>query len=799
MQPSTTPQSIGYREYSWQDAAFDYYDKFPIERQKRSAIVARDLDVDGTFAEKDKGSKKYGVIEYTKMIFLLSAIMSKYRCFYELIKPYTPTKLYFDIDGQNHEQNMEKIEHVKNNFHGDFYDFWDELTKANEFGCRPLRSNHEGEKPLPRMMNVYGASNAVKFSQHIIFPEIIMENNFHCGAVFRRLELFLLNKYGEDLDKNPYYMLKKNRKTEEWEIDFAIDRGVYTINRVLRLAFNSKAAQNRPIRPIHMSVYNEIDKTTTQTPFSEIPGQQSEDMQLLHCFLQWFDATYEVPKYFSCCEVRSWSVNELSSLDDSSFDPSVQFFWIEPASIGNKIISISIKRLSRMKYTKSINKAGTARSLSDSSQSSMFGNSLSDSSNSAHNFMDDNSLHAMDAMSLEMDAQRMKTNICMKHIQECEQAILKDIQNEDQDDKMVKKIARDKQKLISSSRRYILSRCAPEWWPVGSSMEFDEMSEPKTFNIKSGRIYVYPRRFKRCQFKGFQFHQHNNIFFAIYCNPSIGEIGFLQKCIDPYGHPGFMVTTAMLKKLHEPYRNQLEKDLFENVQSSMRCLTLNIMNTSYPLIQVNPESKVSSWILMSIVNVVITHFINTQTMNSYSTYNQIMNSNNLIEAMDKINNHVSYLIDLDKKADVERTFYPSFIDEVIIQTAVELPREKGNILISKYLAYRSQTVMLSLMNVRRDNNFNYLKEQLFIGVMRDLGVSMHYPHALTYSNFKSNSIVHIHRLAALTEARIFRSYMDYINGKSFPPIDHTNKNVQYLVKIIVSQFVHLFNATLQHM
>ncbi len=788
----------GYREFRTQEGAFEFFNKFSPTVQKSKIILACDLDFHGTFHKDDKGCKKYAVIDYGAMLFYMGSVDPIYRCYYELIRPYTPTKLYFDIDGQCNERNNEKIELIKQNFHKDFCEFWDRLIVANEFGCKVLKTTHETADPTSSyIMNVYSSSNTTKFSQHVIFPNIVMENNFHAGAVFRRMELFLLEKYGENLDDNPYYLYKKKADTEdEYEIDFAPDRGVYTTKRVMRLIFNTKAAQKRFLMPLHVSSYDVTTNQYTTTQFRDIPGK-TPDVLMFESYLQWFGPSTGTPHYYSCCEVRSWAVNELQTLTDDSFDPSVEFYWLEPESIGNKVVSISIQRLSRMRFTKYISKAGCNNNIgNDRVMTSSIVNHLSDTSLSDNPFMDEDSFRSSGIRVIETDIRKMKTIISTAALHEYENDAFTVFRLHQRDKKRDDKITKSKEIMIKSAQRYIMTRCAPQWWPPNSSIVFSDMTDVKTINLKSGRLYVYPSRFKVCQFKCFTQHKSNNVYFAIYCNPCIGNVGFLQKCLDPDGSLGHPLPIS--KKLHEPHRNRLEEELFNNVQASMKKFTISFMKSCYPLTHIGEERTISSWVLVSIVNVIVSHFITVQTTNLFSMFNRITNTSNVIQSVERLNNHVIYFIDLGKSNAIERTFIPRLVDEAIVQAAIAMGPEKGDVIIEKYAAYRGRCVVYSLMNILANNNYNQLSESAFVGVMRDLGVAMEYQHEITYNQRKNNSIVHINRMAALTEARIFRSYDSYINGKPIPPEDVEKLDTQGFIIEIAPKLSNLFSQIFQH-
>jgi hypothetical protein len=786
--------AYGYKEFKTQAGAFEFYEKLSKEVQKTKAVLACDLDFYGTFDSNNKGCKSYAVIGYTQMYPYLLSISSIFRCFYELIQPNKPTKMYFDIDGQHDERNNDKIQFIKSNFHSDFMAFWNDLMQQNEFGCRVLRTTmKDGEKQLPIKMHAYSSSNQVKFSQHIVFPDIVMQNNFHAGAVFRRLELWLLNKYGEDLDVNPYYCYKKKRDSEEYEIDFVLDRGVFTIHRVMRLIYNTKAAQKRFLIPDYISTFDIQTCETTVIPFKE--SGIADDLIFYDAYLQYFHPGRD-PQFYRCCEVRTWAVNESTLTNsDNSIDFGSDFDWIEPTSVGNKIISISVQRLRRMKFTKYISKAGSSnqhlRESNDSNSSSSFGAvkyGLRDS-NYDIRFMDEDSFMTSEIRMLEADSQRTKMDIVSKNFLSYEPEVFKVFQLQHRDTKRDRKISSVKEDLIKSAQRYISSRCSPDWWPHGSMVDFSEMTDTRSINLKTGRIFVYPRYFKRCQFKGFQYHKSNHVFFAIHCNPSLGEVGFLQKCHDDV-HP-----MPVTNKLHAPSRNQLEKDLFEKIQAKMKSYTLQLMKSAYPLAHVGEEKTVSSWILISIVNIVINHFLKAMTTKLFSPFNVITNTQNIMKSVDKLNGYVTYYIELGKATHVDRKYFPQLVDEIMVQSSVVIGGDNGKKLIEKYATYRSKMVVMSLTNILLNNNFNHLKESVFLDILKKLNIDLRYPEEVLGTGQRNNSMIHINRMAALTYYDIIIQFDEYVCGKPFPPASEERLDTHDVIRLIKPNVVGLLNAS----
>jgi len=225
---------IPYKEFSKQAALLAEYNKLSDEEKDKTILLAADLDKDGFMS--DNQLKHYAISQYDYLNLYFASIPEKYKCYYELLKLNEFCKVYFDIDGLKNEENDKKVEYFLENFHRDFINFWKFMKTTTEGGCPVLRDHNADKDIIPKNMVVYASSNSKKISYHVLFPDIIMQNNYHCGAVDRRFELWALDHFGENLKENPYFFIK-----EKGDYDYILDRGVYTPNRIFRLLFNSKS------------------------------------------------------------------------------------------------------------------------------------------------------------------------------------------------------------------------------------------------------------------------------------------------------------------------------------------------------------------------------------------------------------------------------------------------------------------------------------------------------------------------------------------------------------------------------
>ena len=771
--------SSGYREFKIQNNALDFFKQLSEDEQNKRIILACDLDIDGLMHKKYKGCKKYGIIEYTKLFDFLSSLNPKYRCYYELLKKDVPTKMYFDVDGMFDESNNnDKIQHFKKSFHRDFVNFFSDMKQKNEFGCKCLRksTNHlESVENGPYVMSVYDASTTTKFSQHIIFDDIIMKNNFHCGAIFRRFELWIIDKYGEDVEKNPYYITKIDNEGQK-EFDFIIDRGVYTINRVFRLVFNSKAGQNRFIIPLQQSYYN-IDRDEIKIiPFKNIRGMDLKSI-FLNSFLQ---NIIHRPKYFiECCDVRSWVINE--NYDDSmNSDLSTHFTqnfeWIEPQS-GYKIFYISVDRLKRMKYVKFINQSMMGGySLNDSTN-----HSLTESSSMFFKFSDDSSNESLSPSAsldiIKKDVRMQKyTNLCFA-LNDFESSILNMFKIQMFNQRKIAALTRTRTKINESAQKYITTRCTPDWFYHNQHVDFSVFSDEKMINLKNGTVCVYPKGIRRCQFKNFAEHGGNHIYFVIHCQNSSGYTGFYQKC-HSYHH---LKTPS--KKLEIPFRNNLEEQLFIDLQNQIKKFNDKIIKTSYDQIDINSQQKISSYILITIISQLFNHFVKSIMNNLFSVFNMITNNEMIHKSVEKLNNSILNYVGMikckGKKIDPKN--FMKLFDKIMLKSFSQFSDdEKREYYLEKFIQYRLHIIRFSLSNMNMNTNFNNHSEKIFCDNLKKMGIDLKIDpkesetetsskkkkkkNEKKTKKFKKNhSTTIIRRLESLTEKRLYEQYEEYLH------------------------------------
>ncbi len=158
------------------------------------------------------------------------------RCFYEILLKDTPTHLYVDLDTDKTMNPGLDATDLCERVMGEVKSLLVELGACAS----------EEEITLVTL----DSSNEKKLSKHYLFKlpnNKYFANNFHCGAFVRRMKKRVLEKYGQNPEENPFYVLKREKgrdsKTRGQMItvwDFPVDEGVYTRNRVFRTYGSTK-------------------------------------------------------------------------------------------------------------------------------------------------------------------------------------------------------------------------------------------------------------------------------------------------------------------------------------------------------------------------------------------------------------------------------------------------------------------------------------------------------------------------------------------------------------------------------
>lgn len=759
--------SLNYREFYRQIELLSEYNKLSKADQVLHILLACDIDI---YGQTNRNNKKYALIQYSNFYSFISKLKPEKRCYNELIKPNIVCKQFFDLDAPFNDHNKSKIEFVKDHFHTDFILFWDDLNIQNEYGCKVL-INQNPELLSSHTMYTYSSSNEKKFSWHVVFPQIVMQNNYHCGAIMRRFEIFLLNKYGDNHQTNPYYILKNTGMT-----DFIIDRAIYTIHRVFRLLFNTKGGQKRPLKPNIISKYYIESKTIN---IIDMLCSDSLDKLMNLSFLQNFD-DYTTTPYASCCEIRSFLVYENNansfqgftssssflSDDSSNLSSTDKFEWIEPYSIGDRIFSMSVNRLKRLNMMQYNNLSSQNNPANHNIRMSRTLSFSQEDNSSSHDHLNSN-------ISDELNNNKFKNlfdNLLhFKNIQ------LNQFLNQEKNKKNDQKITKAYVNVTSLSKKFIAERCHPEWIYDKNNLNFLDIVTERTVNIDNGTIFVYPKNIRRCQFKSYSDHTGNHIYFVIYCLPILHQVGFYQKCHSNH-HFG-----STYSKIHVPFRNQLEEKLFTDLQKKMKKYIAVINQAKYILIdlpqefQIEEEKQISSYILTSLVYVLFNHFIKSSTEKLFSLFNQISNTEIIFQSISRLNNQFHHYFEMIKNHKFKKHFFIKLIDQIVVKSLFNIVDKKiRKFYLKLYADYRSNLIVFSLSNLFMNNNFNHLIEESFLTILKDNNVDLKLSEKTVISKKCNNNMLFIYRLASLTEKKIY-DYYNYLKEKTQENKDDNEK------------------------
>jgi len=202
--------------------------------------------------EINTGKKKFILKTLNGFYKLIKKTNKEKICFYEMcpdekynkqlnINYFSSINLYADVEIYcNSNKQYKCINDYDNEKH--IY-----LNEINNFICDVLNINNNDIE----MIEIDSSKENIKISRHYIWKikNIMFYSNIHVGALFRRFERFIINKYGDPKSNdNIFYFWKDNKiKSNDSWVDktFFLDMGVYTINRQIRTIYSTKIGQNR--------------------------------------------------------------------------------------------------------------------------------------------------------------------------------------------------------------------------------------------------------------------------------------------------------------------------------------------------------------------------------------------------------------------------------------------------------------------------------------------------------------------------------------------------------------------------
>jgi hypothetical protein len=184
--------------------------------------------------KSNKVSKKiYAVCGYNRWWKEYSKQASLNRYAYEVVLPDVPCHLYLDIEVS---LNSNKQSHQY------FRNLVDELLTELKVFCKARYIAPKDIIDNARTV-ILDSSKPVKFSKHVIFKLSggMFKNNYHCGAIMRQFNTYIINKYGKPTDNKFYVNADSNSKDDNYDkSSFIIDLGVYTKGRDFRLLGSRK-------------------------------------------------------------------------------------------------------------------------------------------------------------------------------------------------------------------------------------------------------------------------------------------------------------------------------------------------------------------------------------------------------------------------------------------------------------------------------------------------------------------------------------------------------------------------------
>lgn len=180
------------------------------------------------------GAKVYHCMSLTEFTGELSKLDSSQWCYYEVISPDKPCRVYIDaeadlVENPNFDGAAAHVRIVTE------YTAW-----LAEHVCPRFAD------PDAVTWIVLDASSPAKWSRHYIAVGECMKSMFHVGATIRRFEQHCINTHGKDSD---WFINKKHKLDTDYHRSFIIDVGVYTEYRVYRMIYQRKRDSTRVMLP----------------------------------------------------------------------------------------------------------------------------------------------------------------------------------------------------------------------------------------------------------------------------------------------------------------------------------------------------------------------------------------------------------------------------------------------------------------------------------------------------------------------------------------------------------------------
>lgn len=202
---------------------------------------------------KTTNAKKYFCMSVAEIVNYLKKRERFQWNLYEVILDHRPCHVYLDVEASlalNPDFNYEEMgERIKTEFR----------TWLSDHVCARF-----GEETF-RWVEL-DASNVKKWSKHFIGVGEAMQNQYHVGAAVRRFEDYIVQKYGLHSE---WFVFSARKNVDQPIRNFVIDTGVYTKNRLYRMALQVKCNQKRFMLPVSGEETPSVDlfmKSMVQPP-----------------------------------------------------------------------------------------------------------------------------------------------------------------------------------------------------------------------------------------------------------------------------------------------------------------------------------------------------------------------------------------------------------------------------------------------------------------------------------------------------------------------------------------------------
>lgn len=212
---------------------------FRKQQQVLDFVSANNCDLFPFTYQTDNGDRLFLAAHPVSFWFVDEQRPLKDRHTYEIIREFKPCKLYFDLEFDikvNPDRNGPYMVAI--------------FINAVFAALRSQFNLSRGEKDVLNL----DSTSETKFSCHLIFPNVIFENNYSIGCFVKQL-CFELKSFPEN---NSLHLLEGLENKESIENLFVTtdkgqrvlfcDEGVYTKNRHFRLYKSSKYGKNIPLR-----------------------------------------------------------------------------------------------------------------------------------------------------------------------------------------------------------------------------------------------------------------------------------------------------------------------------------------------------------------------------------------------------------------------------------------------------------------------------------------------------------------------------------------------------------------------